>query len=266
MRMLALLRKELADERQNLGLFVPSLIVAVVAILLPVFVAIVVPYATGERLSDSSDFEIAVELYRSQPGTRTLDPEAAIQAYLFQFFAVMLVLIPVTSSMSLAAYSVVGEKQARTLEPLLVTPITTFELLGAKVLGAFLPSIALTAVSYIVYVLMTVIFARPGVAGILLGARSIATVFVLGPLAALAALQMAVCVSSRVNDARTAQQIGVLVILPIPGLLVGQLLGALTLSVPVIASIALGLLAINAGLIWLAIALFDRETILTRWK
>jgi len=178
----------------------------------------------------------------------------------------MLVLIPVTSSMSLAAYSVVGEKQARTLEPLLVTPITTFELLGAKVLGAFLPSIALTAVSYIVYVLMTVIFARPGVAGILLGARSIATVFVLGPLAALAALQMAVCVSSRVNDARTAQQIGVLVILPIPGLLVGQLLGALTLSVPVIASIALGLLAINAGLIWLAIALFDRETILTRWK
>jgi ABC-2 type transport system permease protein len=124
--MLALLRKELADERQNLGLFVPSLIVAVVAILLPVFVAIVVPYATGERLSDSSDFEIAVELYRSQPGTRTLDPEAAIQAYLFQFFAVMLVLIPVTSSMSLAAYSVVGEKQARTLEPLLVTPITTF--------------------------------------------------------------------------------------------------------------------------------------------
>ena len=266
MRMLALLRKELADERQNLGLFVPSLIVAVVAILLPVFVAIVVPYATGERLSDSSDFEIAVELYRSQPGTRTLDPDAAIQAYLFQFFAVMLVLIPVTSSMSLAAYSVVGEKQARTLEPLLVTPITTFELLGAKVLGAFLPSIALTAVSYIVYVLMTVIFARPGVAGILLGARSIATVFVLGPLAALAALQMAVCVSSRVNDARTAQQIGVLVILPIPGLLVGQLFGALTLSVPVIASIALGLLAINAGLIWLAIALFDRETILTRWK
>jgi len=266
MRMLALLRKELADERQNLGLFVPSLIVAVVAILLPVFVAIVVPNATGERLSDSSDFEIAVELYRSQPGTRTLDPEAAIQAYLFQFFAVMLVLIPVTSSMSLAAYSVVGEKQARTLEPLLVTPITTFELLGAKVLGAFLPSIALTAVSYIVYVLITVIFARPGVAGILLGARSIATVFVLGPLAALAALQMAVCVSSRVNDARTAQQIGVLVILPIPGLLVGQLFGALTLSVPVIASIALGLLAINAGLIWLAITLFDRETILTRWK
>jgi ABC-2 type transport system permease protein len=264
--MLALLRKELADERQNLALFVPSLLVAVFAILLPVFVAIVVPYATGERLSDSSDFEIALELYRTQPGARDLDPDAAIQAYLFQFFAVMLVLIPVTSSMSLAAYSVVGEKQARSLEPLLVTPITTFELLGAKVLGAFIPSIVLSAASYIVYVLIAAIFARPGVAGLLLGARPLATVFVLGPLAALAALQMAVCVSSRVNDARTAQQIGVLVILPIPGLLIGQLFGALTLSVQVIAAIALGLLAVNAALMWIAIALFDRETILTRWK
>jgi ABC-2 type transport system permease protein len=264
--MLALLRKELADERQNLALFVPALIVAVVAILLPVFVAIIVPSVTGERLSDSSDFEVAVELYRSQPQTRGLDPEAAVQAFLFQFFAVMLVLIPVTAAMSLAAYSVVGEKQARTLEPLLVTPITTAELLGAKILGAFIPSIVLTIASFALYVLVTGIFARPGVAGVLLGGRSIGIVFALGPLAALAALQMAVCVSSRVNDARTAQQIGVLVILPIPGLLIGQLMGALTLSLPVIAAIALGLLVINAGLMWIAVALFDRETILTRWK
>ncbi len=266
MRMLALLRKELADERQNLALFVPAFLVGLVAILLPVLVAIVIPYMAGERLSDSSDFEVALELYRDQPDTRSLDPEAAIQAYLFQFFAVMLVLIPVTSSMSLAAYSVVGEKQARSLEPLLVTPITTFELLGAKVLGAFIPSIVLTIVYFVAYVLLAALFARPGVAEVLLGPRSVGTVFVLGPLAALAALQMAVCVSSRVNDARTAQQIGVLVILPIPGLLIGQLVGAVQLTVPVVALIALGLLVLTAGLMGLGIALFDRETILTRWK
>jgi ABC-2 type transport system permease protein len=264
--MLALLRKELADERQNLALFVPTVLVGVAAILLPVFVAIVVPYVTGERLSDSSDLEIALELYRDQPETRDLDPEAAIQAYLFQFFMVMLVLVPVTASMSLAAHSVVGEKQARSLEPLLVTPITTFELLGAKVLGAFIPSLVVTAGCFGVYVLIAFIFARPGVAGALLGSRAAGLVFVLGPLAALAALQMAVCVSSRVNDARTAQQIGVFVILPVAGLLVGQLFGALVLTGPLIAVIAGGLVAVNAGLMWLAIRLFDRETILTRWR
>jgi ABC-2 type transport system permease protein len=266
MRVLALLRKELADERQNLALFVPTIIVGVAAVLLPVFVAIVVPYVTGERLSDSSDLEIALELYREQPEARALDPEAAIQAYLFQFFVVMLVLVPVTSSMSLAAHSVVGEKQARSLEPLLVTPITTFELLGAKVLGAFIPSVVLTAVSFFVYVLIAAVFARDGVAAVLLGPRSISVVFLLGPLAALAALQMAVCVSSRVNDARTAQQIGAFVILPIAGLLVGQLFGALTLTVPLVAAMAVGLVVVNALLVWLGVALFDRETILTRWK
>jgi len=77
---------------------------------------------------------------------------------------------------------------------------------------------------------------------------------------------MAVCVSSRVNDARTAQQFGVLVTLPIPGILIAQLAGAFTLTAPVIAGIALGLIVINAGLMRIAIALFDRETILTRWK
>jgi len=266
MRMLALLRKELADERQNPALFVPAVIVGVISILLPVFVAIVLPYMTGERLSDSSDFDVALELYRDQPATRALDPEAAVQAYIFQFFAVMLVLIPVTSSMSLAAHSVVGEKQARTLEPLLVTPITTFELLGAKVLGAVIPSVALTAGFFAVYLLIALVFAHPGVAWVLLGARVLGTVFVLGPLAALAALQLAVCVSSRVNDARTAQQIGVLVILPVAGLLMGQVFGALQLTVPVIALIAAGLVVVNAGLMRFGIALFDRETILTRWK
>lgn len=266
MRLLALLRKELADERQNLTLFVPTLIVGIAAILLPVFVAIIVPYMTGERLADSNDLEIALELYRDQPATRSLDPEAAIQAYLFQFFAVMLVLVPVTSSMSLAAHSVVGEKQARSLEPLLVTPITTFELLGAKVLGAFIPSLVLTVVCFAAYVLIALVFARPGVAWALLGSRSVAVVFLLGPLAALASLQMAVCVSSRVNDARTAQQIGVFVILPVAGLLVGQLFGAVLLTLPLTILIAAGLLVINAGLMWLGIVLFDRETILTRWK
>jgi ABC-2 type transport system permease protein len=175
-------------------------------------------------------------------------------------------LIPVTASMSLAAYSVVGEKQARSLEPLLVTPITTFELLGAKVLGAFVPSIALTAGFFVLYVAAAFLFARPGVALALLAPRPLAIVFVLGPLAALAALQLAVCVSSRVNDARTAQQIGVLVILPVAGLLIGQLFGSLQLTGPLILMIAAASLVVNAGLMWIGIILFDRETILTRWK
>ena len=53
--------------------------------------------------------------------------------------------MPITGAMALAAHAIVGEKQARTLEPLLATPITTTELLVAKVLGALVPTLAISA-------------------------------------------------------------------------------------------------------------------------
>ena len=265
-RMLALLDKELTEIRQNPAVFLPAFLTAFFSILLPFFVAVIVPSLAGERLSDSSDFEVAMEMYRNQPSLSGLDPEGAVQAWVFQQFLVLLVLTPVAGSMSVAAYSVIGEKQARTLEPLLATPLTTFELLAAKVLGALFPALALTVGSFAAYFFGVVLFARPGVYAALLTPSSLAVVFVLGPLAALAALQLAVCVSSRVNDARSAQQIGALVILPVAGLLVVQLTGSFLLTLPTIALIALTLAGVNVGLMKVGIALFERESILTRWK
>ena len=265
-RILALLAKEFADLRQNRGVFIPAMLTATFSILLPFLVAIVIPHLTNERLSDSSDFEVALELYRDQPALRGLDPEAAIQAWIFQQFLVLLVLTPVAGSMSVAAYSVIGEKQARTLEPLLATPITTFELLAAKVLGALIPAVVLTLACYAVYVGGVALVARAGVFRALLTPGSLAVIFLLGPLASLAALQLAVCVSSRVSDVRSAQQIGALVVLPIAAVLVLQLTGTVRLTVPVIGLIALALAGVNTALMLLGVKLFDRESILTRWK
>ena len=265
-RVIALVGKELADLRQNPAVFVPAIITGFFAVVLPFFVAVLVPYLSGERLSDSSDFQIAIEMYRDQPSARALDPEGAIQAWIFQQFVLLLVLTPVAGSMSVAAYTVIGEKQARTLEPLLATPITTLELLGAKVIASLLPAIALATACFGLYIAGIVLFAYPGVAWALLTPRPLSIVFLLGPLATLAALQLAVCVSSRVNDARSAQQIGALIILPIAGLLVAQLTGNVQLTVSWILLIALALVVVNVGLMRIGVALFDRESILTRWK
>lgn len=265
-RIAALLSKELADLRQNRAVLLPAILTGIISILLPFIVAIVIPRFAGERLAESSDFEVALQFYRDQPSLRDLDSEGAIQAWIFQQFLVLLVLTPVAGSMSVAAYSVIGEKQARTLEPLLATPLTTVELLAAKVLGSLLPALALTVGCFVIYFAGVAFAAERGVFRALLTPASLGVVFVLGPLAALAALQLAVCVSSRVNDARSAQQIGALIILPIAGLLVVQLTGNFRLTVPVIGFIALALAGVNTGLMLLGITLFDRESILTRWK
>jgi len=265
-RIMALLGKELTDLRGNPAVFVPAIITGVISIVMPFVIAIAIPYFSGERLADSSDFRVALEMYRDQPVTRSLDPEGAIQAMIFQQFLILLVLTPVAGAMSVAAYAVVGEKQARTLEPLLATPLTTFELLAGKVLGALVPGIVLVTICFALYVGGVAFFAHPGVYRTLFFARALLTIFLLGPLASLAALQLAVCVSSRVNDARSAQQIGALIILPISALLVAEFTNNVQLTSRVVLLISTFLAALNAGLMAIGIRLFDRESILTRWK
>lgn len=267
-RIATLVAKELSELRRSPSIFLPALLTGAAAILYPFVIAIIVPYFAGERLSESSDLELATQLFRSQPEARSLTPEGAIQAYVFEYALVLMVgLTTVTGSMAVAAHSVIGEKQARTLEPLLATPVSTFELLAAKIIGAALPGIGLMIACFAVYVVGVASFAERGVWMMMLSARSLGMVFVMGPLAALLGLQLAVCASSRVNDARTAQQLGALIIVvPIVALQIGQFLGGIVLTARLILAIAAVLCAGNAVLMAIAIRLFERESILTRWK
>ena len=267
-RVVALLAKDIADLRHSPGIFLPGVLTGLATVVYPFVIAVIVPYFAGERLSDSSDFEIAVEMYRSQPDSRSLSAEGAIQAAIFQWALTLLVgLTTVTGSMSIAAHSVIGEKQARSLEPLLATPLRTFELLAAKVIGAAVPGIALTTVCFVLYVLLVAIFAEPGVWTTLVTLRSMIFVFVLGPLAALVGLQLAVCASARTNDPRSAQQVGALfLVIPIVGLQIAQFVGGVALTTSMMALATLVLVIINGIMLRIAIGVFDRESILTRWK
>src|SRR5262249_44325469 len=140
------------------------------------------------------------------------------------------------------------------------------ELLVAKVLGAFAPTLAIAVALLAVYFGAIARFAEPGVARGLLNTHSAILVLLVSPASALAALQTALAVSSRVNDPRTAQQFGVLLILPLSALLIAQFAGWTVLSTPMLALVGAGLLGVWALLAVVTVALFDRETILTRWR
>ena len=64
-----------------------------------------------------------------------------MQALLIGQFLPLLVLVPVIGAMALVTTSIVDELHARSLEPLLATPITTLELLVAKA-GQRVPGVA----------------------------------------------------------------------------------------------------------------------------
>ena len=91
---------------------------------------------------------------------------------------------------------------------------------------------------------------------------------VVGPAAALVSLQAAILISSRVNDARTAQQFGVLIIIPLTALLVAQFIGSIWLSsasLTLVGSGAAGCCGSGSSR-FSASPLFERESILTRWR
>jgi ABC-2 type transport system permease protein len=254
------------EIRRNPGIFVPAILTGATAIALPLIVAVGVPIMTGEPLATSPQDSSVQELWSTNPELRVLGPEGTMQSWMFRQFLMLLVMSPIAAAMSVAAWAIVGEKQARSLEPLLASPVTTFELLAAKTLSALLPAIALSLTMFAVYVGGIAWLAGGGVALSMLAAQPLAVMFLLGPLAALAALQLAVCMSSRASDPRSAQQMGALVILPLAGLMVLQLMGAVPLTLGNVLLIATALVAVNMALGVVAVFVFDRESILTRWK
>jgi len=73
-------------------------------------------------------------------------------------------------------------------------------------------------------------------------------------------------ISSRVTDPRVAEQISAIFVLPLIGLFVGQSTGLIFVNEQIILWMAIGLLVLDLGLFAFATQLFQRETILTRWK
>jgi ABC-2 type transport system permease protein len=189
------------------------------------------------------------------------------QFILISQFLPLFLMMPVIIPITIASYSIVGEKTTRTLEPLLATPIKTAELLAGKGLAAAIPAVGATWIGFSLFV----------IGGLLMGlSRDVAArffdplwmvaIFVVGPLLALAGVSIAVMISSRTSDPRVAEQISGLFVLPIVGLIVAQTTGLIFLNRSLILWIAFLMVVLDLVLLFFATRLFQRENILTRWK
>ncbi len=182
-------------------------------------------------------------------------------------FLLLYMMMPLMIPVTIAAYSIVGEKSTRTLEPLLATPITTVELLAGKGLAAALPAIAATWLSFGVFVVgARLLGVGAGLLAKLADPMWLMAIFLVGPLLAIASVSFAVMISSRVNEPRVAEQLSGLVVLPLLALFFGQISGLILLNSSLVLWMALGLLVLDAVLVAFAVQLFQRESILTRWK
>jgi ABC-2 type transport system permease protein len=190
-----------------------------------------------------------------------------MQYFVLNEFMILFMIMPLIIPISIAAYSIVGEKTTRSLEPLLATPISTAELLLAKALAATIPAVLATWAGFTIFMLLAPVFgASPGVVRQLLSPIWFVAVFVIGPLIAILAVNFAVLVSSRVTDPRVAEQISAVIIVPLLAVLFGQIAGVIVLDLRFMLVGVAVLVILDIGVAALGARLFQRETILTKWK
>ena len=257
-----LLAKEWLEFKQQRALLLSIVFVPLVLTLIPL-VALFTIGATPE--AGNSD-QFTRDLMKRNPVLAGMSEQEAVQAVMGQAFSTMFLLLPMILPSIIAAYSIVGEKTNHTLEPLLATPIATWELLSAKMLASLIPSMALTWLAGAIFIVgVRVDAVSTGVFQAIVSPGWLTVFLVCAPLLALIAIAAMVAISARVNDPRTAQQFSAWVVVPFLTLFFSQLTGVLVLS-PLIALVAAIMLAVIAGLaVWGVTALFQREVILTKW-
>ncbi len=189
------------------------------------------------------------------------------QYFVVSQFMLLFMLLPLAIPVTIASYSIVGEKATRTLEPVLATPVSTLELLSGKAIAAVVPAVLATWLGFTIFALGTMLISESvKITGRLLDPVWLIAVFVLGPLLAIAAVNVAVMVSSRATDPRVAEQLSMLVVLPLLAVFFGQVTGLILINETVILWMTLAMIVVDTVTFLIAVRLFQRESILTRWK
>jgi ABC-2 type transport system permease protein len=178
------------------------------------------------------------------------------------FFVVFAAILP----SSIAAYSIVGEKIEKSLEPLLATSATDSEILLGKSIAALFPllpiwvgaTIFMVATDRITYDFLGYYY-FPNL-------ESAVTLFLLAPLAATLSIQLAVIASSRVTDVRGANQIASLMFIPFMGVFLAGIEGVFPFTVGNLLIFCGIVFVVDVGLFRLSTSIFKREEILTKWK
>lgn len=266
--LLLFLRKEMRDLRSNRQVWPAYVALPAVATLLPVLLLLLLPLlADPARLGrdPAADLLIrTVELDRTLHGATMAERVARL---LLRDMGVFYLLMPVILASGAAALALVREKEQRTLEPILATPLRDRDLLLAKLVGAVGPALLITWIGAAAGMLAGVLASlwRVGTA-ILPTAGSLVGVLLLAPALAVIAALAGLRVSARFTDVLGATQYTALVVLPV-GLVVVALAGRPAMASPAVGLVATAALAALGFWMFVRnVRRFRREEILTRWR
>ena len=264
----AIMRKDLRLVFKNRMVWLPMILVpAILFVVLPM-VMLVLP-----SLVDPSELEIEdlAPLLESMPAHIRLQmAELSIRQQFVllttcYIFAPLFLMVPLMLSSVMAADSFVGERERRTLEALLYTPITDVELFVGKLLVGFLPAAGVTVASFFLYGLvvnlsgyhiMGRIFFPP--------ATWWPLVFWVSPGVSVVGLGTTVLISSKVKTFMQAQQASGMLVLPIVFVMIGQLAGLFFMDTGLLLIAGAFVWMLGIWLVWIGARTFSRTELIAR--
>jgi ABC-type Na+ efflux pump permease subunit len=262
-------RKDWREIRRNWQVILPIVVVPLmISVFLPIILT-VIPSLAGTQGRTLSGFENLIENLpknvQEQLAGMT-EPQVMIYIMAIYFFAPFFLIIPLMASSVIASDSFAGEKERKTIEALLATPISDGELFLGKMLVSFIPSMIVTAISFAVYTAVFDVMAYGIFNGRLLlpNIDWMLLIFGLSPTVALASIGLTVMVSAKVKGFREAQQISVVLLVPVLALVFGQATGVIIFG-PMVILALIGLFGlIDFAVFRAGVKLFKREEILSK--
>ncbi len=174
-----------------------------------------------------------------------------------------MLVIPAAVPSTLAAYSVIGEREQGTLEPILTTPIRREEFLIGKALAVLIPTLVVAYAIFGIFLAIAALFAHPGISSAVFAGSHIPVQVLFTPLIAGWSIWVGIAISARSSDIRAAQQLSILANVPPIAIVALMTFKVITPSTGIAIGLAAALLALDA-LGWRAVAaMFDRERLIT---
>ncbi|MBI5974821.1 ABC transporter permease [Staphylococcus canis] len=259
-----IIKKDLLEMKKDTGTLAPLLVIPFIfSVVLPLL--IILGGSSNAMLNFIGGVRLFTEKVPSSILPAGLDSnDKIVYAILMYFFVPFFLLIPVIISTVLAASSLTGEKERKTLEGLLYTPINNKELMLGKILAAMLPAVIITWIALIVYgiILNSYSFKSfdqlifPNTNWIIIGV-------LLAPLITFLSITLVLFISHKVKTSKSAQSVSMLLMLPIIGALISQASGAILFGYKLSLILFICLLIIDLIAYVLVSKQFNKEKFLT---
>lgn len=221
----------------------------------------------GEAMLSSSMLEATLlKAQEAVPAMAGIPAVDQLQVVLLSQFNLYLLIIPTMIAINFATFSIVDEKLSGSLEPLLATPVRTWELLLGKALAGVIPALIITWVCAGIFLALAAALGWGHLLGLVLSASYFVVLFLLTPAISVLSFLLGVMGSSRAKDAKSAQNFAVVIILPVLALIGVQITGLVWLTGPLTLVLAIGIAALDLLAVRLAVPLFRRESIVVKWR